>query len=51
MWHSWNSVEKPVEKVFVQNIELNQSLIFAYVHKSSKSLVILFPLKAVLGLN
>ena len=37
----------PVETVFAQNIELNQSLIFVYVLKISKTLLILFSLKAV----
>ena len=47
------AVKRPVETVFVQNIniELNRSLIFVYVRKSSKTLVVLFPLKAVRGLN
>ena len=44
-------VKRPVETVFAQNIELNQSLIFVYVRKRSKTLVILFTLKAFRGLN
>ena len=38
-------------KVTAQNIESNQSLIFVYVSKRSKLLVILFLLTAVWGLK
>ena len=40
-----------VERILAQNIELNQSLIFASACKSTKSLVVLFPLEKVRGVN
>ena len=46
-----NVVKRPDERVFAQNIELNKSVIIVYVRKSSKTLVILFPLKAARDLN
>ena len=51
MSHRLITVLRPAERIFEQDIALNQSLIFVYVRKSSKTLVILFPLKPVLGLN
>ena len=47
MSYRLNAVLRPAERIFAQDIAVNQSLIFLYVRKNSKTLVIFFPLKAV----